>query len=377
MNTNGEKKLIDAIEKAKKAISLDSAEKGAMRSEIIAFMKKNPLPLEHKKRLSIQWLSFSSFNHYPLQYATLLGAFVLLVGCGGISFAAQSSLPGDMLYSMKVGVNEKVLSFLKFSDKSKAQYDIKLAQVRLEEIEKVSLEKKLDSKTNESLTSSLNQHITDARERSARIQAGSNVSASAQISSDLEASLNAHTKIISELSQKENNYDTENLKNVLSDLEGKNTAAKTAREESESRLSAKSVAKVEASAEEALSSATSEITAVKSFLEKSKNKISEDFYSVLRVDMDRASAKVVEGKTQLNTNDYGGAFSTFQHAIRIAQETKIGIEAVIRLKVKPPHINKQSDDENRITDSKSDDNYSNKGNAKPKGLLKKLLEIHN
>ena len=69
----------------------------------------------------------------------------LLLGGGGTSFAAQSSLPGDVLYPVKIHVNEAVRSSLTFSTASKASLETELAEARLKETEELAAEGKMNA----------------------------------------------------------------------------------------------------------------------------------------------------------------------------------------------------------------------------------------
>lgn len=61
--------------------------------------------------------------------AILLAVFVSL----GTSFAAQGAVPGDMLYSVKIGVNENIRSAFALSANAEAKLQVDLLEERLEE----------------------------------------------------------------------------------------------------------------------------------------------------------------------------------------------------------------------------------------------------
>src|SRR3989344_1027595 len=157
------RKFKKLIKESRREIFLEEREKGVMRSEILYFIKNNPAVLS-KPQSFLYIFKYSSIR-YSLAFAALS-----LVMIFGVSSAANNALPGDILYNVKVGVNEKVLGLLQVSDESKAQYEIQLAETRLEEIEKVSSRNNLDEKTKDDFVFSLNKSIKKVQNHSLSIK---------------------------------------------------------------------------------------------------------------------------------------------------------------------------------------------------------------
>ncbi|MCJ7522134.1 MAG: DUF5667 domain-containing protein [Dehalococcoidia bacterium] len=86
---------------------------------------------EDKKRGSILW-------GWQRQWAMAVAAVLaVIVMCGGTVGASTSALPGDLLYPVKTSM-EKVQTFFTFGDEDKANLYIKLAERRIDEIQKLS-----------------------------------------------------------------------------------------------------------------------------------------------------------------------------------------------------------------------------------------------
>lgn len=66
----------------------------------------------------------------------LIIALVIAVS-GGVSVAAETSVPGDMLYSVKTSVNEQVRGMIATSAEAEAEWEVRLAERRLEEAAKL------------------------------------------------------------------------------------------------------------------------------------------------------------------------------------------------------------------------------------------------
>ena len=93
----------------------------------------------------------------------------LLVTIGGtISGVAASSLPGQTLYGVKVNVNEELTLLLQPSDTDRLTYEIKRAQKRISEAEKLAEQKKLNEKNTAIIEKNIKGHadkiITDSHE---------------------------------------------------------------------------------------------------------------------------------------------------------------------------------------------------------------------
>jgi len=71
------------------------------------------------------------FNHKTM-LASIIAAILLLTG-GGTSLAAESSVPGDILYPIKTEVNERVIEVFKRNEEKRADWSARQAERRLEE----------------------------------------------------------------------------------------------------------------------------------------------------------------------------------------------------------------------------------------------------
>lgn len=239
-----EKKFKNLIKQARKTALLKE-EKERINLNLVKFIKENPVrnaaferPLYNIEAKS----SFKTIMNYlfgkPARNYAFLAIAILLFGGAGISFAAQGSLPGDILYPIKIGFNEKVSEIVLFSNEAKAKYNIQLVQLRLQEAERMALSGKLDSAKTAELKNLLNRHIAGVRSRSGNIKNGNAMNIIADIDSELEASLDAHSRILSEIAnaQKEQDKTTVFVKNILADVQEKTNEARTNRNNNNNRL---------------------------------------------------------------------------------------------------------------------------------------------
>ncbi|MBI4282906.1 MAG: hypothetical protein HY663_00380 [Chloroflexi bacterium] len=103
--------------------------KRAARARLFLEDETQPLPKAHGSILD--WLRPVTLLRVPL---AILVVVVALVGGGTtVVYASQNSLPGDVLYPMKIG-SENVQLALTLDPESKARMSLKLAERRVEEV---------------------------------------------------------------------------------------------------------------------------------------------------------------------------------------------------------------------------------------------------
>ncbi len=125
-----------------------------------------------------------------MSFISIAIAALLAVG-GGASVAAQGSVPGDALYGLKIGVNEKVEAALAFSDEAKADEHLEAIAERHEEAKKLEAKGKLDVQTKASLNANIDAHAKAFATALANVKAHGSAEAVAQLETKLEAALDA------------------------------------------------------------------------------------------------------------------------------------------------------------------------------------------
>ncbi len=163
----------EQLKKRADSIKLKAAEKRELRERVIAYMEYHPLPAhltEKKKRavpspftrgLSSEPFSVLSFNTRYFQSAFVLGALLLVVGVPSL---AERSLPGDVLYPMKVLVNEEVRSTLAFSPYEKVEWEAARLERRLAEARLLAQAGKLTEAVEREVAAAVKKHSDSAQE---------------------------------------------------------------------------------------------------------------------------------------------------------------------------------------------------------------------
>jgi hypothetical protein len=87
-------------------------------------------------------------------YMPLVILLAIMIG-GGTTLAAQSSVPGDILYSVKIGVNENIREALTISADSEAKLQANLLEERLEEAQKLQAKGQFTAETESTVVANI------------------------------------------------------------------------------------------------------------------------------------------------------------------------------------------------------------------------------
>lgn len=98
------------------------------------------------------WSKIAGFFKSPYGYA--LAGFALLFALGGVSYAAEGALPGDLLYLVKVNVNEPLREATLVTQSAKDQWEAQKLDRRLKEVEELAAQGRLDDR-----------HVAEAEKR--------------------------------------------------------------------------------------------------------------------------------------------------------------------------------------------------------------------
>src|SRR3989344_2478602 len=95
---------------------------------------------------------------------------ILLAISAGVSYSAESSLPGDVLYSIKTDLNERIQGWLALSTQAELEHRANLALRRLAEAEKLKAEGKLDAELKSRLEGEFKEHVKAANDEMNRLE---------------------------------------------------------------------------------------------------------------------------------------------------------------------------------------------------------------
>ena len=179
------------IQKEARKIGLTSGERESMRLRLEGVMQADhlagggPSPSPY-------------FSFVTPRFAVPVLVLIIVVGGGGISYAAEGTLPGDLLYPVKITVNESVRGALAFSAASKAEWHATAAERRMVEVETLADRGALTPEVRSELEANFEDHaqeiegIVDEAEVKDPVRA-------ADIRTRFTSSLAAHANVIARL----------------------------------------------------------------------------------------------------------------------------------------------------------------------------------
>ena len=181
-------------------VTVPKNEADSVRRELLSYMRQHPVSQKRTYVLSPVLAIRSLFFSLRPMVFLLLAAF-LTVGLGGVSYAAESSLPGDFLYPMKVNVNEKIKLSLAVSAEAKADIETGFAERRMEEAEKLQALGRLNPQTRLHLSAIFEKHIDRAEKRLAALNEEGKSAKAEKAEVRLQNSLEVHEIILTSLDE--------------------------------------------------------------------------------------------------------------------------------------------------------------------------------
>lgn len=189
-------KFLNNIRQEASQFRLSADEKALMRAQI--FGAASPVTVQH-----------SPYFLFSYQFRMVMAGVMLFVlaGAGTASAAAGSALPGDILYPIKINVNEAVKVALATTPVAKAVLHAELADVRVEEAQALAVQGKLNASTTQQLAANFDEHAKSAQELT-KMLAVSDPAAAVQITTQLDSALSANGAVLLALGDESSSTDT-------------------------------------------------------------------------------------------------------------------------------------------------------------------------
>lgn len=152
-----------------KEVTLSAQKERELRERIVSYMEYHPMPTgpERVDPTAIKTTSEATFSFgWVTSLAGAAAAFVLVL----VPVLAEKSVPGDMLYPIKVGFTEEVRGSLSFSSYEKVAWETELLERRIAEAQLLASEGKLTKEVEESVAVAVQQHSTNAQKEIALLK---------------------------------------------------------------------------------------------------------------------------------------------------------------------------------------------------------------
>ncbi|MDD5110892.1 MAG: DUF5667 domain-containing protein [Patescibacteria group bacterium] len=316
----------------RRKMSLTDSERQALRYSVLEFMRQNP-PSQHATVLSginERWAFFRAM----LRHGYALTAVIALLLIGGTSWAAETALPGDLLYPVKIAVNENVRTALTLTPEAKAEWSSQQALRRLREAEQLAIQGRLNQQVQTELAQRFTASVQSANQKAAQLAANGQTQTAAEVNSHFEATLRAHRTILNDL-EKHPTPEQAQVNNLATSVNAALAATENDRKKSEAEVVGGAVPNVKSAAEDTQHTAERKISEVQTYMQPRLETMNPTARQDTTEDVSAARHSVTEGEKNLAEKKYGDAFTQFQNAQRIAQETKTIMQERDFLGIKP------------------------------------------
>ena len=194
------KRFSEQLKKQAETVRMSAAEKRELRARVVSYMEYHPLP---KERTQMSQAAAPAATE-PFVLVNLWGkiavwrapvavacAFVFIV----VPVVAERSVPGDVLYPVKVQFNEEVRSTLAFSPYQKVEWETARLERRIAEARLLASEGKLTDEVEAEVAEAVKAHSEAAQEGIAEIaKADSEEAAIAEIA--FSAALEVQSEVL-------------------------------------------------------------------------------------------------------------------------------------------------------------------------------------
>ena len=360
--------FFEKLNNIKKHVRLDETRKSEIRRHLTAYIfsdgrVRDGAHIRHKSQRSLIFLFFKKPMHI-----LIIVALVAAVG-GGTTVAAQNTVPGDILYPVKVGFTEKVGSALNFSAEGKALYEADLADRRLQEIEAVTVQGGADSEVRAQLETRFDSHAKGVEEKIAKFESEGDVYVASSIASKFESVLKAHNKVLIEIQGSREDGD-DSINSITDQVHDRLEAVINTRSSLEGRVTTEASTDSKQAAEGKINAAKNVIASLKAYVSSRSESFSDKTNDDIEIRIKASQDALSDARAQFSEEAYGTAFNLGNRAIRLAQEaralaqTRLKIEATILL---IPSNSPEVDDKNEM----EDETENNRGETNIQGNIKR------
>jgi hypothetical protein len=191
---------------------LSESEKQIMFNRLNSFIDENPIQTVWYKNIGNKIISPFQ-DGLLLHHKMLASAFVIVIlisATGGTSIVANSSVPGNLLYPVKINLNEKVETFTAISPEAKAVIEAKHIDERLSEAEILSTQNKLNDMIKSQIETKFSQDLQNTMVRIDTLDTSGNTESAKKVKANIEKSLQKHKEVVDEILKKRESKSTEN-----------------------------------------------------------------------------------------------------------------------------------------------------------------------
>ncbi len=246
------------FKKLAREVRLSASDKSAMRGELLRYMEMHPV----RDGNSLRALAVSNvtrptkkeyrvmpspfFSMQSFRKNRILPVFITLglVMGGSVSFAAEKTLPGDLLYPVKVHLNENVRGGMAITSKAKADWGVQLVVRRIREAEAFALTPGVSPETREVAQKNLEHYTKKVEAHINKLENNKEYNRALVTSLKLASTFKAHEKTLENISMSsqttEENFSASDISTNMEKVRDARYRAEARHEELKSKYESRS-----------------------------------------------------------------------------------------------------------------------------------------
>ena len=189
------KRFEEQIKKQSQSIHLRGGEQRDLRERVVSYMEYHPIPGSSwsNQMAPVSTGAWSAVLRYvPVKLFAGVTAALIVVA---VPVLAERAVPGDMLYSVKVGFNEEVRSTIARSPYQEIEWETERLNRRLAEAQLLAREGRLTEEHEERVAQAVRNHSDAARDSIERLRAN-NADDAALAEITLAALFDVHSAVL-------------------------------------------------------------------------------------------------------------------------------------------------------------------------------------
>lgn len=307
-----------------RSVRLTVSEYRATRTAIVEFMKVNPLPSPEPTRAS-----FVSFFARP---AFAFASLLLVLGSGwAVADAAESALPGEILYSVKVSVVEPLKERILVSPGAKTQWQVERAKRRLEEAEQLAQQDRLTPQLAQQVKEQFSQQVKVVENSVAVFRQQEGEEAATNVYSQYEATLKVHADVLHQLASVGNENAVRSIATLAATVDDQRSVTTGNRVAAEEKVLAQERPKLDRAADRKKLEAQESVRNLRAQIKESRFARVASADTQVNASVQIAREFLTAGIDQLKQDKPAEAFRSFQVAQRSAHEARTRIDAEEKL----------------------------------------------
>ena len=338
--------VVAAQIKAATEVALEPQERALMRAHLSEYMKirpiRSPISEERVSQAPAYWRAHTS--------SVFAAALMLALGVSTAS-AAETALPGDILYPVKVHVTEEVRAALMSGPKDKANWAVDRASRRLQEAATLAVQGKLTARAQAEINSNFEEHLKTAIADRVELEGDNDLAAATEIETNIGATLRAHEEVLDSVRAKL--ADGDNVKaHVEAVIDSVHIAAGVSTDKEtrlENKIKEGTSVSVGAVAKDKRSSAKAKIDNTKDLLVRTQKRLNAQAKAQAQGQLKVAREAFEAGERSDARGDKAGAFSDFSTALRTAVETSAFVAGGVNVADSSEHRDRSDEDEHAIS----------------------------